>query len=391
VVISGIGLTTALGTGREETWRALLAGGRAVRRVSGDELRRRDPVSPWPRNVVAAPAALLQAEDGGDPLLRLASRAAAEAVADARLGECGLRRERMGCVVGVSKGSLHALPSRWREFLPSTPAAVIASEYGLRGAALAPVAACTTGLVSVVRGYELVRDGDCDLVLAGSVDASLQPLLLATYRRMNVLATASDDPAAACRPFDRDRSGFALGEGAAVLVLEREETAVARGVTPYAEFLAGGLACDPTGMTALDPSAADLAWLTGDVLRRAGLSPSQVDYVNLHGTATRTNDVAETRAVRAAFGPAADRVPCSSLKGALGHLLAAAGSAELACCALALRDQVVPPTANLSRPDPECDLDYVPNAPRPAALGHVLKLSLGFGGHLAAAVLRRWT
>jgi 3-oxoacyl-[acyl-carrier-protein] synthase II len=417
VVITGVGMTTALGIDRETTWRRLLAGESGVRRVPPDELAARAEPRLWPDDVVAAPAIELaswRADDpeADDPLTRLALRAAAEAFADAKLERCDVPPHRMGCVIGTSKGSQHAAtrlvgglvggrlgdPYRmsddfaadfWRRFQPSTPALEVARRYRLRGAALCPVAACATGLVSLQRGFELVQGGTCDIVLAGSVDASLHPMLLAAYRRMGVHADPPvGSPAAACRPFDRDRSGFVIGEGAAVLVLENERTARARGATPYAEWLAGGLASDAAGTTHLDPSAADLARLIVDVLRRAGVAPEAIDYVNLHGTATRANDVCETRAVRRAFGPAADRLVCSGLKGAVGHLLAAAGSVETACCVLALRDQIVPSTVHLTHPDPQCDLDYCPNESRPRPLRHVLKTSLGFGGHLAAAVLK---
>jgi 3-oxoacyl-[acyl-carrier-protein] synthase II len=414
VFITGVGMTTALGVDRETTWHRLLDGACGVRRVPPAELAARAEPQLWPQNVVAAPALELaswRADDpeADDPLTRLALRAATEAFTDAGLERADLPPQRMGCVVGTSKGSQHAATRLvagrshlsdhlsdalaadfWQRFQHSTPALEVARRYRLRGAALCPVAACATGLVSLQRGFELVQGGTCDVVLAGSVDASLHPLLLASYRRMGVHAAPGDDGrAAACRPFDQGRDGFVIGEGAAVLVLESGQSARARGVVPYAEWLAGGLGSDAAGPTHLDPSAADLARLIGEVLRWANVPPEEIDYVNLHGTATRPNDLCETRAVRQAFGPAADRLVCSGLKGALGHLLAAAGSVETACCVLALRDQVIPPTINLTHPDPQCDLDYCPNTPRPRPLRHVQKTSLGFGGHLAAAVLRR--
>ena len=206
---------------------------------------------------------------------------------------------------------------------------------------------------------------------------------------MGVLARDFSDPASACRPFDRFRNGFVVGEGAAVMVLQPAELANSRGINrkPYAEWLAGGCVSDPTGIAHLEAEGTSLSWLIGDVLRRSGTSPSEIDYINLHGTGTRDNDRTETRALRAVLGSAADRVSCSSLKGALGHLLGAAGSVETACTLLAMRDDCIPPTRNLTHSDPECDLDYTPGVSKPRRIYKAMKLSLGFGGHQVAAVL----
>jgi 3-oxoacyl-[acyl-carrier-protein] synthase II len=310
--------------------------------------------------------------------------------------------ERCGCVIGTSKVGLRSFARAmqtqthdtppcdvdWSLLWPDAAASVVAGGFGLRGPSLCPVAACATGLVSLIRGAELIRSDECDVVLAGSSDASLVPIVLGSFQRLGVLARGFDDPSRACRPFDAERSGFVIGEGAAVLVLEEFEHAAARGVSIYAEFVAGGLAADPSGLTQVEPDGASLAWLIHDVLRRADVSPSEIDYINLHGTATRANDVAETRAVRAAFGSNADRVLCSSQKGAIGHLLGAAGSVETALTLLALRDQVAPPTVNLETPDSQCDLDYVAESSRPSRIRTLLKLSLGFGGHLAVGLFR---
>lgn len=328
-------------------------------------------------------------------------------------------RSRFGCVIGTSKGGMRSLsralvrPGKisgtseesgdlgrrfedspawpnggWPWFLPNMPAAAVAARYGLEGPCLCPVAACATGLAALNRGFELVRDGSCDVVLAGSSDASLCASVLASFRRMGVLARGFDDPRSACRPFDRLRSGFVVGEGAAVLVLERFDRAAARGAVPYAEWVAAGSATDTSGLTSLEEEPLGLIRLIRDLLRRAGLTASEVDYANLHGTATRPGDVCETRALKRALGRPARSLCCSSLKGGLGHLLGAAGSVETAATLLAIREGLVPPTVNLSIPDACCDLDYTPNIPRQKRIENALKLSLGFGGHLTAAVLR---
>ncbi|MEX0728855.1 MAG: beta-ketoacyl-[acyl-carrier-protein] synthase family protein, partial [Planctomycetaceae bacterium] len=364
IVITGVGLVTALGPDRETTWSRLLAGRRAPRRV-GDGL-------------IGAPACFSQAGQPGrddhdepeyeyDPVIRLALQAAQECMADALLSDGSFRRERSGCVVGTSKGGL-ATAARWLtaegdgsktpfdQIFPHAASQIIARRYRLLGPCLAPVAACATGLVCLIRAAEWIRDGACDFVLAGSADASLLPIVLGSFRRLGVLAKAVSDPADACRPFDRERSGFVVGEGAAMFALEREASARARGAKIYGEWIAGSLASDPSGLMFLDPSGESLTWLIRETLRRGNITAADVDYLNLHGTATRQNDLCETRALHAALGRDAVRVACSSQKGSLGHLLGAAGSVETALTLLALRDQIVPPTMNLTQPDPECDL-----------------------------------
>lgn len=343
-----------------------------------------------------------------DSLIDLALRAATEAISDAKLEITRDNRDRVGCVVGTSKGGLHAFQQAWEatyrhpsaspsptdaapfsHFLPNGPARQIAARFDLRGPSLCPVAACATGLVSVARGADLVSQGRCDFVLAGSADASLVDVVQASFRRLGVLASHTQDPQTACRPFDRDRSGFVIGEGGAILVLERAESARARSVVPYATWLAGGLAGEATHLARLNDDPADLARLITTTLKSAGIAPDEIDYINYHGTATRQNDRLETAAVKRALGKAADRVAGSSLKGALGHLLGAAGSVELAGTLLALRDGIVPPTVNLFEADPACDLDYTPGQACERRLQTALKLSLGFGGHLACAIVRR--
>ena len=251
---------------------------------------------------------------------------------------------------------------------------------------MAPVAACATGLAACLRGVDLIREGRCDVVLAGSSDASLQPAILGSFQRLGVLARPGENPAAACRPFDRNRSGFVVGEGAGCLILESLEHAVARGATWYAEWQSGRMLSDPSGLTQLDPQGLSLQRL----LRDLGDDVREIpDYINLHGTATLPNDQVESAAIRAVMGSEVDRISFSSLKGGLGHLLGAAGSVELAASLLAIRDQIVPPTVNLDSPDPPLKLDFTPCEAKRRQIENVWKLSLGFGGHLSAACVRR--
>ena len=404
VVVTGIGLVTPAGLNREASWLRICAGPATTAWLPQFDL-------PFP----AAGAPLPMGWNAGehDPIVALALRASGEAIAESGLDLSNSDLSRFGCVIGTSKGGLRSFATAmamersqagasrgaandfearrlWQEFQPNAPAAAVSMKYGLLGPALCPVAACATGLVSVQRGVELIRQGYCDTVLAGSVDASLQPLVLASFKRLGVLAQRFDDPASACRPFDRRRSGFLIGEGGAIFVLERLDSALARGSKPYVEWLAGEVAADPTDMTRMEAQPLSLNRLIGEVVRQSGLSLAEIDYVNLHGTGTVPNDLCETRALRQTLGLAANHIACSSLKGTLGHLLGAAGSVELAATCLAIRDGIVPPTLNLEESDPECNLDYTPRAAIRRPLSTALKLSLGFGGHLAAAIVRKW-
>jgi len=412
IVVTGIGLVTPCGAGRETTWRGLLEGTGVARWLDAPHL---DYLG---SGVLAgAPAATCTAGEDEPPhdlVVGLALRAAAEALADGRFDPSREDRRRIGCVIGTSKGGLRSFTAAWRaryrpgrqraasdsaspddsrlwsEFQPDAAARFVAGRYDLQGPSLCPVAACATGLASIARGADLIAHGVCDAVLAGSSDASLTMLVQGSFRRLGVLAHGFDDPRLACRPFDRRRNGFLIGEGAAVLLLEREEGALARGAVPYAVWLAGGTASDPAHLTRMESDPRSLTWLIENVLQQGDVSPDEIDYVNLHGTATKQNDVSETRALASALGKGAARASMSSLKGTIGHLLGGAGSVELAATLLAMRDGLVPPTANLTEPDPDCSLDYTPVKARPRRIETALKLSLGFGGHLAAAVLRAW-
>ena len=402
VVVTGVGLWTGLGAGRESTWKALRDGRSALR---------------WLDVEGGSYAGAPRFEDGRyavapgeDPTLALLERAAFEAMDDARLArnESTVGRpydpSRVATLVGLSKGCVQRLSrlARTRRDTPPDPfatwpnlcwpnagAALLARLFDLRGPCLAPVAACATGLIAALQAADLIRRGACDLALAGAADASLEPLLLGAFRRMGVLANVEGDPSRAVRPWDRKRSGFLVGEGAALLVLERADHARARGVRPYVEFLGGAFGADAHHETRLNPDPSGLAGLLERALASARLERSELDLVNVHGTATLTNDPLECRALRLALGEQAGRVSCTANKGQIGHLLGAAGAAELALTCLAMRDGFVPPTLNLDDPDPACDLDGTPHAGRSRLIRAALKVSIGFGGHMAAALLRR--
>lgn len=396
-------MVTPCGADRETSWHGLLAGHSAVRWLTPAEHQARD-CDIERTHLAGAPAILpVDADQTFASSMDVMARcAASEALEDADLQPIDMDRERTGAVIGTSKGSLGAwqhllrksadseVPrTLWNAGGANSPALCVAADYQLHGPVLVPVAACATGLLSICRGVQLIQDGQCDVVLAGSVDDSLSEILWASYRRLGVLARVKEtDPSQACRPFDHDRHGFLMGGGAGVVLLERWEHALARGHQPYAEWLAGAMASDSTALTQVAPDAAGLTHLITDVLRRGEITSRDLDYINLHGTGTRDNDRYETLGIRNAIGSAADGIPCSSLKGTIGHLLGGAGSVEFAAMLLAMRDGFVPPTANLTRPDPQCDLDYTPRTARPHTIRTALKLSLGFGGHLVAGLVR---
>ena len=412
VVITGIGMVTPLGTTRESTWAALLAGERA-----GTDLNPASMGLAWQG---IAPDPLWRGcpvrrtwDYPGEPIIGDALVAAREAISHA-----GLERGdpwRWGCVLGASKGGMHlGIPifvsqylkapdtaeaawnglaeDAWQQIWPDAPSSAIAREFDIRGPVLAPAAACATGLVSLIRAADLIRDGVCDVVLCGSSDASLQPSLLGSYRRLGVLARQGD-PRTACKPFDQDRDGFLVGEGAAVMVLESRSHAERRGAVPLAEFVAGRTFSDGSGVAGLDESADGLARAIAGVTSAGGLTAAEVSLVNFHGTGTQQNDRTEVSAfTKALAGQSMQGVGCA-FKGSLGHLMGAAGSVEVALSVLALRDQLAPPTANL-----QCVADdlrslgsvrFTGQTATAMKVNTVLKTSLGFGGPVAAALLRR--
>jgi 3-oxoacyl-(acyl-carrier-protein) synthase len=334
----------------------------------------------------------------------LCRQVAAEALADARIHLASVDLERFGCSIGAHMGDTDFVVERlglshslspagkepwWQQWFPNTACAVVAREFGLNGPRLSNSTACASGTIAILKAVRMIRDGQCDMALAGSSEA-IHPLFAAGFYNMGVLAE-HEDPAQACRPFDINRNGFVMGEGAAMFVLERLTHAERREAEIYAEVRGGIMLSDARHITSLDADSDSLVELIRGTLRASGVAPRDIGYINAHGTGTQQNDVVETRGIRTAFGRAADSVCISASKSMLGHLVNASGSVELAIMALALRDGFAPPTLNLTHPDPDCDLDCIPLVGRARPLEHALKLSIAFGGHLAAAVLRRWT
>ena len=312
---------------------------------------------------------------------------------------------RGGCVVSSGIGGLETLYEQNRVLMEKGPrrvsaftipaiitnmsAGLIAIEHRLQGPNYAPVTACASGLHSIGLAARSIRYGDCDVMLAGGTEAVITPLAVAAFASMRALSTRNDSPATASRPFDRERDGFVMGEGAGIVVLESYEHAVARGARIYAEVAGFGMTADAFHMTAPREDGDGSMRAMRMAMQDAGLNPSDIDYINAHGTSTPLNDKIETLAIKTALGEeAARRVMVSSSKSMTGHMLGAAGGFETIVCALAIHHGVIPPTLNLANPDPECDLDYVPGAARQTPVRACLNNSLGFGGHNACLALK---
>ncbi|HEX3654258.1 MAG TPA: beta-ketoacyl-[acyl-carrier-protein] synthase family protein [Pirellulales bacterium] len=395
IVVTGVGLVSSLGADRESVWGAVRKGASGVRSLAGlegipDHL------------LIGAPADIAVEQPGQLKVIALAQRAAAEAIHDAQFDIPSLDLDRFGCAISGHMGDTGwvrehlGLPhpdgpdavAWWRQWMPNTACTAVANHFGLAGPRLCHSTACASGLIDVLAAMRAIQDGQCEMALAGSADA-FHPLFAAGFHAMKVLAHHAD-PRQACRPFDRGRNGFVMGEGAAMFVLERLDHALARGARIYAELCGGKLMGAAHHVTSVGECDA-LAQLIRTSLQRAGCRPKDIEYINAHGTGTQQNDSLEIRGIRQALGRMADRVLVSSSKSMLGHLVNAAGSVELAITILALRDGFLPPTLNLTDPDPECDLDCIPLAGRRVPAETALKLSVAFGGHLAAVIVRRWS
>jgi 3-oxoacyl-[acyl-carrier-protein] synthase II len=403
VLITGIGVVTPIGTGRDEFWRALVEGRSGAGPISafdasGMPVRIACEVKDFDAAAHIEPREVARS----DRFTHLAVAAAALAWQDAGLdGE--LEPGRAGVVIGSGIGGLATIESEHASFLaggprrvspfmvpklmPNAAAAAVAMRYGLTGPNLAVASACATGAHALGEAYRYIAAGLADVMLAGGSEAALTPLALSAFARMGALSTRNDDPEHASRPFDAGRDGFVFGEGAGVLVLESAAHAQARGAKPLARLLGYGASADAYHVTQPDPEGLGAQRAMRAALADAGLTPADIDHINAHGTSTPYNDRVETAAIKAVFGVEAKRIPVTSTKSQTGHLLGAAGAVEAAACALVVANGVVPATINLTDPDPDCDLDYVPDGPRQIEVRHALSNSFGFGGQNACLVV----
>ncbi|MDX1649638.1 MAG: beta-ketoacyl-ACP synthase II [Myxococcota bacterium] len=406
VVVTGLGCVSPLGAGVARTWEALCAGTSGVRALD-DEAFAGLPVRIAGRAPEDLDLGAVPAKDARryDRAVALAVAAAHEAMTDAGLADGGFDPDRAACAIGSGIGGVSTLLENHRSyldggarrvspfFIPMTlanmPAGVVAIRHGLRGPNLCTVTACAASAHALGEAARLVERGDADLAVAGGTEAAVLPLVFAGFARMQALSVRNDEPERASRPFDEARDGFVLGEGAAILVLEAEEHARARGARVRAELAGFGASGDASQLAAPDPEAGGARRCMEAALRDAGVGPSEVDYVNAHATSTPAGDRVEAEALRAVLGPRAEQVAVSSTKGATGHLLGAAGALEALLCVRALEEGELPPTLNLDRPDPACALDHVRGKARSQRARVALSNSFGFGGVNAALVFRR--
>jgi beta-ketoacyl-acyl-carrier-protein synthase II len=404
VAVTGLGAVTPLGLDAVSTWEAAVAGRSGVAFIESFD------ASEFPVRIAAEvkgfePEAVVGPKDARrlERNVVLAVAAAREAWADA--GVEGVDPARAGVLVGSAIGGIVGVlaqnevlaergPSRvspW--FLPNvlvdSASGQIAIDLGLRGPNYAPVSACATGSHAVGEGAETIRRGDADVVLAGGTEACMHPVILAGFCAMRGLVGEEEDPTRASRPFDATRAGFVMGEGACVLVLEDLERARARGARVYAEVLAYGTSNDAHHMAQPDPESVGVAEMMRAAVSRAGIEPERVGYINAHGTSTPQGDLAETKAIKDVFGEHAHALAVSSTKSVMGHLFGAAGAVEAMMCVRAVHEGVLPPTINYRTPDPELDLDYVPNEARPQQVEVALSNAMGLGGHNACVLVAR--
>lgn len=405
---------TPLGLDRETSWQALCEGRSGVRQVKGLPVSVAAPVA-W-RGGDRSSSSSLTPETGEGSFQEGPSRAAAFAVQAAQEAwrDAGLDVHppdpyRVGCTVSASKPQLAVVDRQafrshgtspspghaesgcfwWETFSPDWVTRAVARALDIAGPQRNVIAACATGLYAAALGASWIRHGECDICVVGSVEASLLPLVVSGFAQMGVLAQPTNGaaPSRLARPFDRQRHGFVLGEGAGVLVLEEEGQACQRGVKEYGQLLGWGIGCDPSHPVRGAIDGAPIARVIHQALQMAGVQPAQIDYLNTHGTGTRFNDVSETRAIKRALGRQAYEVPMSSTKASTGHLLGAAGSVELAFALLAKRDGFIPPTLNLEDPDPDCDLHYTPRVGHRHPIQTAMSLSFGFGGPVGAVIV----
>lgn len=407
VVITGMGALTPLGLSPQQFWAGLLEGRSGVGPITrfdtkgfttkfAAELKEFDPGQYMDRKEVRR----------ADPFTQYAIAAASQALKQSALDTTEHNGERIGVLIGSGIGGATTWEAQHRILIEKGPDRVspffvpmmiadmasgqVSMMFGCRGSNYASVSACASGAHALGEAFRLVRDGELDAVLAGGSEAPLTPLSVAGFCSLKALSTRNDAPERASRPFERDRDGFVMAEGSAILIVESEPHALARGANIFAELAGYGSTADAHHMTAPAPGGEGAARAMMLALRSAGLRPEDVDYINAHGTSTEMNDKYETMAIHTIFGEHARRLMVSSTKSMTGHLLGAAGAVELVASIFAIMNGIVPPTINYENSDPACDLDYVPNQARRADVRIALSNSLGFGGHNVCLAVRRY-
>jgi nodulation protein E len=398
VAITGIGIVSPFGRGQDAALGALRQGRSGIRVI--------EQIDSAPLHCKIAGEVPREAHEGlikgYDRFTRFALIAAEEAAGQANFREAGFDPERVAAVIGTGLGGCETLDAGYKRVyaeglsrlaptviawsMYNAAASAVATRFGAKGLAYAVVSACASSAHAIGQAFRAVRSGEAEAALAGGADAPLTYGIIRAWESMRVLALDNEHPEAACRPFSADRKGLVLAEGAAVVVLETFESAQRRGQPILGEVVGFGMTSDAGHIT--DPSPDGAARAIALALRDGGLAPEDVGYINAHGTATKANDATETAAIKSVFGERAYRVPVSSTKSMHGHAMGASGAIEIVCSLAALNDGFLPPTINLSEPDPQCDLDYVPNAARAATAGVFLSSSFGFGGMNGVVAVR---
>ena len=407
VVITGLGAVTPVGLNVKDTWKNILAGKSGVEALTDFEnienFSTRFGASVKDFDITT----IIPKKDAKkmDTFIHYGIAAGKEAIEDSGLEITDENAERIGVAIGAGIGGLPGIESGYDSYLKGGPRKIspffvpsniinmiagnLSIMYGMKGPNIAIATACSSGTHNIASAGRMIQYGDADVMIAGGAEMSTSKTGLGGFAAARALSTRNDDPAKASRPWDKDRDGFVLGDGAGIIVLEEYEHAVKRGATIYAELAGSGMSSDAYHMTSPSIGGEGAARCMKSAMADASLEPEQVDYINAHGTSTPAGDAGETQAIKAAFGPAADSVAVSSTKSMIGHLLGAAGGVEAVFSVLAIRDQIAPPTINLDNPDPECDLDYVPNIAREMKIDVAMSNSFGFGGTNGTVIFKK--
>jgi 3-oxoacyl-[acyl-carrier-protein] synthase II len=407
VAVTGVGVVSPIGIGKDRFWEGLVAGRSGVGRIT------RFDVSGWDTQIAAEvkdfdPLQWMERKEvrRNDRFVQFAYAASRLALDDARFTITRENAPRVGILIGSGIGGAETWEEQHRILIEKGPnrvspffipmiiinmaSGVVSILLGARGPNASVVTACATGGNAIGDAARIIQRGEADAMLAGGSEATITPLSLAGFVSMKAMSTRNDAPERASRPFDADRDGFVMGEGAGVVLLENLEQALRREAHIYGELVGYGMSGDAYHITQPDPEADGASRSIRNALYDARMQPPEIDYINAHGTSTPYNDRTETLAIKKVFGDHAHRLAVSSTKSMTGHLLGAAGGVELVACALAIEHQILPPTINYETPDPECDLDYVPNTARPAAVRTAMSNAFGFGGHNAILILRKY-
>jgi len=407
VVITGLGVVSPVGSSVTKFWENLTAGKSGIGRITkfdpegfpvqiAGEVKDFDPLEYFEKKEVRRT----------DPFIQFAVGAAVQAVKDAGLEEFDVDKNRVGVLIGSGIGGLTTIEEQHRILLEKGPrrispfcvpmeiinmaSGLVSIRFGYKGPNISVVTACATGTHAIGEAYRTIQYGDADVMVAGGAESCITPLSVAGFAAAKALSTRNDEPEKASRPFEKNRDGFVMGEGAGIVILEELEHAKRRGAKILAEVVGYGTSGDAYHMTAPAPEGEGAARAMANALKDAGVKPEEIDYINAHGTSTKFNDLFETMAIKRVFGEHAYRVKISSIKSMIGHLLGAAGGVEVISSVMTLQTGVIPPTINYEEPDPECDLDYTPNRAVKADVRYVLKNSFGFGGTNACLVLKRY-